>query len=209
MYFRILNDPVCHAFTYLLADSGTRQAVLIDPQVGDLPVLRALLSEHDLNLCWVLSTHHHDSQSSRAKLEVLGAPLVQGDEDALGGRIKDGAIFPFGDEIIRVLVTPGHTLSCLSFAWRDRLFCGDVLSVNGCPQQRQPASPEALWDSATQRVLTQPDETLLFCGHSESLQAVSTVLQQRRWHPYFAGVTRDEFLARAAALQDDNRAVFV
>jgi len=28
------------------------------------------------------------------------------------------------------------------------------------------------------------------------------VLEQRRWHPYFAGLTRDEFLAQMAALPE-------
>lgn len=209
MYFRILNDPVSHAFTYLLADSGARQAVLIDPRASDLPVLRALLSEHDLHLCWVLRTHHHDDPHLPVELEALGAPLLQGDRCASDSSARDGAVVPFGDEIIRVVATPGHTLTCLSFAWRDRMFCGDVLALDGCPQQPRPASPESLWDSATRQIFTLPDETLLFCGHSPQLHVVSTVLEQRRRHPLFVGVTRDEFLARAAAAQGDNRAVFV
>lgn len=202
MYFRILNDPASCAFTYLLADTGAQQAVLIDPQVDDLPVLRALLSERDLRLSWVLRTHYHGEPASQQELAALGAPLVQGDAGVLGRRVDDGAILPFGNELVRVLATPGHTPSCLSFAWRDRLFCGDVLAVNGCPQQRRPTSPEALWDSAMKRVFTLADETLLFFGHALRSRAVSTVLEQRRWHPLFASLTRDEFLTQMAELPD-------
>ena len=43
-----------------------------------------------------------------------------------------------------------------------------LLAVDACPFQPRPAVPEALWDS---------------------------VLEQRRWHPWFGGATRDEFLA--------------
>jgi hypothetical protein len=57
--------------------------------------------------------------------------------------------------------------------------------------------PEALWDSATRQVFTLPGETLLFCGHAAQGRAVSNVLEQRRWHPWLGGTTRDEFLARA------------
>ena len=113
---------------------------------------------------------------------------------------RDGDVLPFGDELLRVLATPGHTAGCLSFAWRDRLFCGGLLAVDACPHQPIPAQPEALWDSVTQRVFTLPDETLLFAGHERRARAVSTVLEQRRWHPFFAGLSRDEFLARVAAL---------
>jgi hypothetical protein len=53
-----------------------------------------------------------------------------------------------------------------------------------------------------QRVFTLPDETLVFAGHERRARAVSTVLELRRWHPFFSGLTRDEFLAQMAALPD-------
>lgn len=202
MYFRMLNDPASCAFTYLLADMSTQQAVLIDPRANDLPVLRALLAERDLRLNWVLRTHHHGESGMHEALAVLGAPVVQGDDGNLVRRVDDGAILPFGNEMVRVMATPGHTPTCLSFAWRDRVFCGDVLAVDGCPQQRRPVSPESLWDSAMQRVFTLADETLLFFGHALRARAVSTVLEQRRWHPLFASLTRDEFLTQMAQWPD-------
>jgi len=45
------------------------------------------------------------------------------------------------------------------------------------------------------------DEQVKAC-FEQRVRAVSTVLEQRRWHPYFAGQTRDEFLAHMAALPD-------
>jgi glyoxylase-like metal-dependent hydrolase (beta-lactamase superfamily II) len=134
------------------------------------------------------------------KLALLGAPLVQGTAGENIRTARDGDVQPFGHELIRVLATPGHTAGCLSFAWRDRLFCGGLLAVDACAHQPVPALPDALWDSVTQRVFTLPDETLLFAGHERRARAVSTVLEQRRWHPLFAGLSRDEFLARVAAL---------
>jgi glyoxylase-like metal-dependent hydrolase (beta-lactamase superfamily II) len=204
VYFRILNNETSGELTYLLADQDAREAVLIDPHACDLPVLHALLAERDLRLRWVLRTHQHDAlqPNERASLAPLGASLlIQGDTlDTLPS--VDGAALPFGDELVRVLPTPGHTPTCLSFAWRDRLFCGGLLAVTACPHQPRPAEPEALWDSVTQRVLTLPDETLLFAGHAQRARAVSTVLEQRRWHPFFAGLTRDEFLTQMAALPE-------
>lgn len=202
----MLNNEANGELTYLLADLTAREAVLIDPHGCDLPVLAAMLSERDLRLRWVLRTHQHDAlhTTEPALLTRLGAPVVQGgaksNESALHGR--DGAVLPFGDELIHVLATPGHTTTCLSFAWRDRLFCGGLLAVAGCPHQASPQAPEALWDSVTQKVFTLPDETLLFAGHDQRARAVSTVLEQRRWHPLFSGLTRDEFLAHLTALSE-------
>lgn len=205
MYFRILNNELSGALTYLLADQDAREAVLVDPHACDLPVLLALLAERDLHLRWVLRTHHHDAMQpdETTQLKRLGAPLVQGDTLA-SLPWPEGDVLPFGNELVRVLPTPGHTATCLSFGWRDRLFCGGLLAVSACPQQPRPAAPEALWDSVTQRILTLPDETLLFAGHEQRARAVSTVLEQRRWHPHFAGQTRDEFLAHMAALPEKN-----
>jgi sulfur dioxygenase len=202
MYFRILHDEVSGELTYLLADPDAREAVLIDPRGRDLPVLAALLSERDLRLRWVLRTHHHDhlKPHETSLLDRLGAPRVQGDVSATTHPVQNGDVLPFGDELIHVLATPGHTHACLSFAWRDRLFCGGLLAVETCPHQPRPSAPEQLWDSVTQHVFTLPNETLLFAGHERRARAVSTVLEQRRWHPLFARLTRDEFLAHLAAL---------
>lgn len=200
MYFRILNDDASGELTYLLADLSAREAVLIDPHGRDLPVLQALLAEQELRLRWVLRTHHHDDvhPGEPDLLARLDAPLLQG--DALAS--AQGSELVFGNELIRMVSTPGHTPNCLSFAWRDRFFCGGLLAVTACPHQARPQAPQALWDSVTQKVFTLPDETLLFAGHERRARAVSTVLEQRRWHPYFSGLTRDEFLAHMAALPE-------
>ena len=202
MYFRILHDEASGELTYLLADLDAREAVLVDPRGRDLPVLAAVLAERELRLRWVLRTHQHDALHARepAQLARLGAPLVQGTAADNLRAARDGDVLPFGHERVRVLATPGHTAGCLSFALRDRLFCGGLLAVDTCPHQPIPAQPEALWDSVMQRVFTLPHETLLFAGHERCARAVSTVLEQRRWHPFFAGLSRDEFLARVAAL---------
>ena len=204
MYFRILHDESSGELTYLLADQDAREAVLIDPRGRDLPVLTALLADRELRLRWVLRTHHHDQlkPDEPSLLAQLAAPLVQGDASGDARTAIDGEVFPFGDELIRALATPGHTSGCLSFAWRDRLFCGGLLAVDTCPHQPRPSAPAALWDSVTQRVFTLPNETLLFAGHERGARALSTVLEQRRGHPFFTGLTRDEFLAQMAALPE-------
>jgi glyoxylase-like metal-dependent hydrolase (beta-lactamase superfamily II) len=202
MYFRILQDEAGGELTYLLADTDTLDAVLIDPNGRDVPLLSALLAERGLRLRWVLRTHQHDHlQPQEPKLLAgLGAPLAQGAVQAGAHFAADGDVLAFGHEFIRVLATPGHTEACLSFAWRDRVFCGALLAVEACRHQPTPAAPEELWDSVTQRIFALPDETLLFSGHDRRARAVSTVMEQRRWHPLFAGVSRDEYLARIAAL---------
>jgi len=207
MYFRLLHDERSGAVSYLLGDLDAGEAVLVDPRGADIPVLKAMLDEHHLRLRWLLRTHEHDEQliGEAAALDGLGAPRIQhhlplpaatGDFAAE----PDHAVLTFGNEHVQVLRTPGHTPGCLSYLWRDRLFCGGLLAVDACPFQPRPALPEALWDSVVNDVFKRPDETLLFTGHATRSRAVSNVLEQRRWHPWFGGATRDEFLARVRTL---------
>lgn len=197
MYFRLLHDEASGAVSYLLADLDTGDAVLVDPRGADVPVLSAMLDEKRLRLRWLLRTHEHDDvvTGESLALEALGAPRIQHQLP----EHEDGVLV-LGHQHLRVLATPGHTAGCLSFLWRDRLFCGGLLAVDACPFQPRPALPEALWDSVTRQVFTLPAETLLFSGHARQSRAVSNVLEQRRWHPWFGGASRDEFLARVQAL---------
>lgn len=202
MYFRILHDESSGELSYLLADADAREAVLVDPRGRDLPLLQSLLAERELRLRWVLRTHQHDALAPGESdlLLRLEAPIVQGYPAPFVHAVAHGGMLPFGNEVIVVLATPGHTANCLSFSWRDRLFCGGLLAVHACPHQPTPAVPDLLWDSVREQVFTLPNETLLFAGHEHRARAVSTVLEQRRWHPFFAGLSRDEFLTRVAAL---------
>lgn len=196
MYFRILHDEASGAVSYLLADLDAAEAVLIDPRSADRAVLEAMLAEHGLRLRWLLRTHEHDAlqPDEPVRLAAFGAPIVQHRVPA-----ADDGMLPFGHEHLQALATPGHTAGCLSFLWRDRLFCGGLLAVDACPHQPRPARPEALWDSVTREVFTRPAETLLFGSHTQRSRLVSTVLEQRRWHPWFGGASRDDFLARVRA----------
>lgn len=202
MYFRILQDEASGAVSYLLADLDTRECVLVDPRGADVPLLKAMLHEHKLHLSLLVRTHDHDAlmPGEAAALDALAAPRIQHpfsvEPNAPGAGIS---ALVFGNELLRVMPTPGHTAGCVSYLWRDRLFCGDLLSVDACPHQPRPAKPEAMWDSATGQVFTLPAETLLFCSHATQGRAVSNVLEQRRWHPWFGGGTRDAFLARVRA----------
>lgn len=198
MYFRMLHHEASGAMTYLLADLASREAVLIDPRGSDVTLLMAMLGEFSLQLSWVLRTHGHDATQPRRELHVLS--LLQ--DPQVVHELPSSSTLAFGNEHVKVIQTPGHTTGCLSFQWRDRLFCGGLLDVDACPHQCRPESPQALWDSVHEKVFSLPAETLLFSGQASHGRMVSTVLEQRLSNPWFSALTRDEFLARVQALPE-------
>jgi glyoxylase-like metal-dependent hydrolase (beta-lactamase superfamily II) len=200
MYFRLLHDEASGATGYLLADLGAGEAVLIDAGPEDAAVWAAMLDEHRLRLRWHLATHAHGESAAQGPGTLGALRLDMAAAQALPADTHSGWL-RFGNELLQVLPTPGHTPQCRSFLWRDRLFCGDALAGPACPDQPWPAQPEQLWDSATSRLLSLPAETLVFSHHSPQASPVSTVLAQRCWHPWFGRRSRDDFLALCATHQ--------
>lgn len=189
MFFRMLHEEGGGSVAYLLADLDAGEAVVIDARPADLAVLQALLAEHRLRLRWLLRTGDAVEPGQADPLLALAAPR------------PDPADLPellsFGGEHLRVLRTPGHTPAAVSYQWRDRVFCGELLGVN---EASPPPDAQALWESVTGVLFALPPETLIFRGSARQGRIVSTVLAERRWHPWFGSGGRDAFIARVARL---------
>ncbi|MFN3985841.1 MAG: MBL fold metallo-hydrolase [Rhodocyclaceae bacterium] len=115
-------------------------------------------------------------------------------------RVSHGDHLVFGNEVLRVLATPGHTPCSVSYLWRDRLFCGDVFHLDGCPAERPPANetdPGALFDSLTQRLFLLPLETLVFPAHSLEGRQVTTIGEERNRHARRMSRSRESFVTGA------------
>ncbi|MCB1902230.1 MAG: MBL fold metallo-hydrolase [Rhodocyclaceae bacterium] len=199
MLFRQLHDTASNTFTYLLADTDEREAALIDPLPGQSELLLALLGEYDLRLRYVLRTHVHrpDRRPCTDLCRHTGARIVIGTDapaDEPGERVAHGATLVLGNEVLRVLATPGHTPCCVSYLWRDRLFCGDTLEIDGCCEPSDELEPGHLYDSVTQRIFLLPDETLIFPGHDRSGRSISTVREERLRNRAYAGRSRETFI---------------
>jgi hypothetical protein len=75
MIFKQLFDQETSTYTYLLADSDTREAVIIDPVAEKVERDLKLIDELGLNLRYVLDTHVHADHvtGSGASREATGA----------------------------------------------------------------------------------------------------------------------------------------
>jgi glyoxylase-like metal-dependent hydrolase (beta-lactamase superfamily II) len=198
MYFRQIQDPATASLCYLLADRQSGEAVAIDPLPSHALLLLAILQEQALTLRHLLRTHVHPGRQYESPLLGLPGLVVGQGEAALCApadrHFADGDEVGFGAESVRILATPGHTPGCVSYLWRDRLFCGDVMEINGCGQPVDETDPGAMYDSVTGRIFTLPDETLLFPAHDYRGRTVSTVAEERRMNTSFSGLSREAFV---------------
>lgn len=196
-----LFDATSSTFTYLLLDPAGRAAVLIDPVDLHLERDLAHLRRLGLQLTHVLETHAHaDHVTSNGRLcELTGAlsaaPSGCGITRA-AMQLNDGDVVRFGvNETIAVLHTPGHTAGSMSYLWRDNLFTGDTLLIDGCGRTDfQGGSAAALYDSVTVKLFTLPAGTRVWPGHDYKGQSVSTIGWERDHNARLAHRSKDDFI---------------
>jgi glyoxylase-like metal-dependent hydrolase (beta-lactamase superfamily II) len=201
VHFRQFRDPATETFSYLVACGATSRALVIDPVAAHAALHLGVLKELGLTLDWVLETHQHSDHVSGADAlkESTGARIAasrQAGIERVDRLLADGDTLVLGRQTITVIATPGHTPGCLTYCWNDRLFTGDSLLIGGCGDLEAPrANGVALYDSVTRRLLSLPDETLVYPGHCLGGRRVSSIGEERERNPFFHGVSRDRFVA--------------
>ncbi len=228
MFFqRYYLDCLSHA-SYMIADEQTRKAAIIDPQ-RDIEIYLNDAQEHGYQIQHVILTHFHadfisghielrktvNAQiylGSRAEAEFHFQPLSEGDDIVLGS-VK-----------LSTLETPGHTpegISILVYDLNknpdqpqmiltgDTLFLGDVgrpdlLASIGVTAEELASM---LYDSLHQKILTLPDETLVYpahgagsmCGKQLSNESVTTLGEQRKYNYALQPMNKQAFVDMVTA----------
>ena len=202
MIFLPLFEPETSTLTYLLGDSQTREAVLIDPVLDCLERDVAQLARLGLTLRYTLETHvHADHVSAGAALrERLGSQTVVsavGGADCADVQAHHGDLFRVGGLRIEVRHTPGHTRGCMALVVGDRVFTGDTLLIEGCGRTDfQEGDAATLYDSIHSQLFTLPDETLVFPGHDYKGRRASTIGWEKEHTPRLGvGRSRQSFVA--------------
>lgn len=200
MIFKQLFDKSSSTYTYFIADTAAGEAVFIDPVDTHVEDYFALLKQHQCMLKYSLETHVHADHITgggllRQKTNALtGVAMACGAETA-DLQLKDGDVIAFAQETIKAIATPGHTPGSISYLWRDRLFTGDTLLINGCGRTDfQGGSAIAMYDSIVNKLFTLPEDTLVYPGHDYNGRRVSCIGQEMAINPRLAGKTRDEFV---------------
>ena len=201
MIFRQLFDATSSTYTYLLASRPGGEALIVDPVLDNVDHYLRLLDELDLKLVKAVDTHvHADHITGMGALrDATRCVTVMGQRsrvDVVSMRVDEGDRLEVGDIRLDVLYTPGHTDDSYSFLLDDRVFTGDTLLIRGTGRTDfQNGDAYAEYDSIFNKLLTLPDETLVYPAHDYKGDSVSTIAEERAFNPRLQVRSADEYAA--------------
>jgi glyoxylase-like metal-dependent hydrolase (beta-lactamase superfamily II)/rhodanese-related sulfurtransferase len=195
LVFRQLFDLTSSTYTYLLGDSASGEAVLIDPVFEQVRRDAALIAELGLKLQWTLETHVHADHVTGAWLlkNRLGSRIALAAASGAAGAdrlLEDGERVGFGKRSLEVRATPGHTNGCVTYVLDDEsmAFTGDCVMIRGSGRTDfQQGDARALYRSVRARIFSLPDSCLLYPAHDYRGLTVTSVCEEKKYNPRLGG----------------------
>jgi hydroxyacylglutathione hydrolase len=191
-------------FCYVLGDEKTGIGIVIDPGGPAGPILNRASGKGIKQITHIVNTHSHVDHVSGNKeaQEATSAAIAIHELDAadlthpnlgmlamFGAEpspppsilLKDNDVIAFGNESIKVIHTPGHTLGGICLYFDGHVITGDTLFVGGIGRTDLPGgSYETLRQSIKERLFTLPEETIVLPGHNYGVTPTSTIGREKR-----------------------------
>ncbi|MFQ3565527.1 MAG: MBL fold metallo-hydrolase [Aggregatilineales bacterium] len=205
---RVFTLGIAATNAYLIADTATGDAVVIDP-VDDAALLHTTAQEAGWTIRAILATHAHFDHvlASQSLKDLSGAPFFIHAEAAellktlpQQGLMFTGSLFPetaepdrlltstrelleIGSLRLETLYTPGHAPGHLAFYMRDQqlVFSGDALFAGSIGRTDLPGGNlDLLLSSIHEQLLSLGDAVRVLPGHGPA----TTIGQERLTNPF-------------------------
>ena len=223
MFFRqLLNDDTACA-SYLFGCKSKARFAVVDPHVDLVDDYIRVAEAQGMPIVAVLETHIQADHVSGlpALVERTGATAYMpkgADVDFEHVALADDEILELGNTEVRAIATPGHAAAHHAYVVTDRtrgdepwfVLTGDALLVGdaGRPdlhangEQSVESMARTLYRSLTERLLSLPDDILLYpahysgsvCGRGLSANPASTIGFERRNNKALQLETEDAFV---------------
>ena len=200
MIFKQVFDKKSSTYTYIIASSEGREALIIDPVLDNVEDYIKILNQLNLKLVKVIDTHiHADHVTGAGKLrDKTKCVTIMGEHtptDAVELKVKDDEIIKLDKLNFRAIFTPGHTSDSFCFLMDKYLFSGDTLLINGTGRTDfQNGNSTDAYNSIFNRLLKLPEDTLLYPAHDYKGETVSTIGKEKRSNPRLQVRNVDEYI---------------
>lgn len=191
--------------SYILGSRKTNVAVVIDAG-GEPEEILGILKKYNLTLEFLLNTHAHfdhvggvkslqDATGAKFLLHQEDIPLLNYLDDTtnafglpsiprpeVDGPLVDNQEISVGDEVIRVIHTPGHSPGSVCFLMNNAVFVGDTLFAGSVGRtDLYGGSYTKLINSIRTRLFTLKDNVVIYPGHGPS----TTIGEEKQHNPFF------------------------
>lgn len=216
MFLHVVRSQGLAHLSYIVGDQGT--AAVIDPR-RDCGVYMDIAYREGSRITHIFETHRNEDYviGSRELAERTSAEIFHGSAFPFGygNSVEEGDTFEFGDVLLKILSTPGHTYESISITLADQsisadpiavftgdaLFIGDVGRTDFFPDQPEEVAG-LLYDSIFQKLLPLGDHVLLYpahgagsvCGSGMADREFSTIGYERKHNPRLQLTARDDFI---------------
>ena len=204
-------------FCYLVGDTETREAVVVDPAY-DVDDLLAIAAADDMEIVGALATHYHPDHIGGSMMgykldgiaELLEATQVPVHVQAAEAEFVTKTTAVGADDLvvhegsstvhvgrlpIELIHCPGHTPGSQTFLVDGHFLGGDTLFIDGCGRTDLPGGDAAeLYTTLTQRLAHVPDDAVLFPGHLYSPEPSQSMGETRKYNMVFAPKNADQWL---------------
>ena len=185
-------------FTYVLEDEDTNEAIILDPS-WNLDEIEQIITRKNLNVKYIVNTHHHFDHTlgNEAMTKSTGAKIIQHKASTLEHQIAvdDGDKIEFGNSVLKVLHTPGHSKDSICLLGDGKIFTGDTLFVGNCGRVDLPGgSAKELYHSLIDILAKLDDNLLVYSGHNYGSSPTSTIGKEKETNFVMQQRTENEFV---------------
>jgi hydroxyacylglutathione hydrolase len=222
MIFRQILHPQTGCASYVFGCTGKAKLAVVDPHIEHIEDYLEVARQAHSPIVAIFETHTQADHVSGAKqlAELTHAPIYLHESSTVQfpfQPLHDGQVVELGNDTVRVLHTPGHSLDSVCLVVADRVrsdvpwlvFTGDTLFVgdvgrpdlhgdgNTAPFARQ------LYDSIFGKLLQLDDSVEVYpshfagsaCGRSMSGKPSSTIGFERRFNKALQQTDPDAFVS--------------